>query len=233
MAANKEQVCHGKGPEVAWRRRYCKRMRPALVKRKVTNKKSRSIVDDLPVLQSYHHGLRQFVCSVRRPGHEGPQMDQIQMDPKYGRFKKEKRISGDQIPLPFVVNQKETLEEYGTDVVQVKAPNEALAKRQYTGHVHFAAGRTWRCQPKAMLVCRGKGIRISALEKTSWDPRIHVLFQRCAWVDRPIGIKIAELFVIDEEERMGLQDEFMYSADQLDAQTHNDLRRSCTMPMVL
>ena len=29
--------------------------------------------------QKYHHGLRQFVCSVRRPGPEGPQMDQMQM----------------------------------------------------------------------------------------------------------------------------------------------------------
>ena len=127
-------------------------------------------------------------------------------------------MSGDQVPLPFVVNENVTLTAKGDTIVHIKTPGEALSKRQFTGHVHFA-DRPWRLQPRAVMVCRGLGKRLSESEKLAWDPRILVMFQKCAWVDRPLAKAIAKACVEDEEERMGLADELMYNADRLDAQT--------------
>ena len=144
-----------------WLDNYTKhRVIPPLVKRKVTNVKKHSLEEDLPIIQSYHHGLRKLVQTVRKrerdPNEEGI-CDAQTLDPKYGRFKRHKRMSGDQVPVPFIVNQNQTLEQRGVKRVHIKTPGEALAKRQYTGHVHFA-DRPWRMQPRAVLVCRGKGV---------------------------------------------------------------------------
>ena len=112
-------------------------------------------------------------------------------------------------------------------MIHIKTLGESLSKRQYTGHVHFA-DRPWRMQPRAVLVCRGQGKRLSGFEKLAWDPRILVMFQKCAWVDRPLSLAeaIAKAVVQDEEEKMGLGDELFYSADRLDVQTRMASRAS-------
>ena len=42
-------------------------------------------------------------------------------------------------------------------------------------------------QPILTIIFRGLGLRISAAEKKAWDPRVHVMFQPKAWVDRALG----------------------------------------------
>lgn len=41
---------------------------------------------------------------------------------------------------------------------------------------------------KPLVVFRGKGLRISAMERALWDNRVHVVFQDNAWVDEEIFI---------------------------------------------
>ena len=38
----------------------------------------------------------------------------------------------------------------------------------------------------------------------AWDPRILVMFQKCAWVDRPLAEANAKAVLKDEEEKMGM-----------------------------
>jgi len=195
-----------------WMRKFCKRMQPPLKKRKVTHVKKKTLQEKLPAIQKYHKGLRSLVQSApnpitgKRKREDGSDMTALDIDIKYGRFKKERRISKDQVPLPLVVKQDETLEEEGTEVVHVRTPGEALKKRQFTAELSFAAGRTPAQQPKPGLVCRGTGTRISEAEKAAYHPDVHVYFQRCAWVDRPTGEAIARDLVADEEAAMGLED---------------------------
>lgn len=73
---------------------------------------------------------------------------------KYGRFPKRRRISKDQVPLPFVVNQKVTYEERGKEVIKIKAGSDGLAKRQATMELAFAADRKPEEQPKPGLCIR-------------------------------------------------------------------------------
>ena len=46
-------------------------------------------------------------------------------------------------------------------------------------------------QPKAAIVFRGLGLRISAAERAELDPRVVVVFQKKAWVDRPTALQLA------------------------------------------
>ena len=88
----------------------------------------------------------------------------------------------------------------GTKRVCVKTPSDALTKRMATLHLTIGAKRPKAKQHKPVVVFRGKGLRISAAEKAAYDPRVRVLFQSKAWVDRPIAVKIAEWMVEDEME---------------------------------
>lgn len=58
-------------------------------------------------MQQYHSTLRAIVSSAprKREEYEDGNEEPATMDPKYGRFKKDRRCSQDQVPLPMVVNQ--------------------------------------------------------------------------------------------------------------------------------
>mmetsp|Transcript_15468 Transcript_15468/g.27966 ORF Transcript_15468/g.27966 Transcript_15468/m.27966 type:complete len:290 (+) Transcript_15468:1230-2099(+) len=69
------------------------------------------------------------------------------------------------------------------------------------------------------MVARGKGTRISKAEKLAWNEEIPVHWQKCAWVDRPVMLQIAELFAEKVGERHGGAPVLLY-ADILDAHCH-------------
>ena len=139
-------------------------------------------------------------------------------DSKYGQYLPEQRYNFDQVPLPFVCDiTSKTVDEKGANRVWVRQAGAGLEKRQATVHLTLrAAGK----QPKPIIVFRGKGLRISASEKASWDPRVSVLFQPKAWVDRQIFSQIVELYKEDEAINTGKAN--LFFCDNLDAQIQDD-----------
>lgn len=78
-------------------------------------------------------------------------------------------------------------------------------------------------QPRLVLVFRGKGMRISAAEKAAYDPRVVVLWQQKAWVDRRVLGEITDALIEDEIKHYGndegkLDEEGIWLGDNLDCQ---------------
>ena len=152
-----------------WQRNFCKRMNPPLVPRKVTNKRKRDVVDEeVPIMARYHHGLRLLMQSKPRKHPPADSKEESEIN-KYGRFAKRRRISKDQVPLPFVVNQTTTYDERGKEVIKVKAGSDGLTKRQATMELSFAADRRPEEQPLPGIVFRGKG-KVKNAEKAAYCP---------------------------------------------------------------
>jgi hypothetical protein len=133
----------------------------------------------------------------------------MSLSSSWGRFFPRQRYSGDQVPLPFVNGLNSTYDDVGAKSVEISQPSDGLEKRQATIHLtfrpvlvepFFGAGDKRKnrkpvvprdaIQPRAVLVFRGLGKRISSVEKAAWHPDVDVIFQKKAWVDRPVAQKI-------------------------------------------
>ena len=135
----------------------------------------------LPEIESFHALLRQFLATAN--GRE--------KNPKWGRFPPHTRCNCDQVPLPFVVDMKGTYETKGATTVWVNQNAPGSDKRFCTLHVIFrATGGETLPQPSPVIVFRGQGKKITQVEKNSWDPRVKVMWQEKAWVDRVVSNSI-------------------------------------------
>lgn len=203
-----------------WRRRF--QFRNAISLKKKTNAKSESLEERLPKMQEWHRRLRQAL-KEHRPNTNGQHSD------KYGRFPLHLRFNVDQVGLPGVVDQDSTLDRVGTERVWINTPGSgALEKRQATIQLCFqpVAGVP---QPRAGIVFRGQGLRLSRVERAAWDPRIDVFWQSKAWVDRKVAAEWAERTfkpaVAAAIEAKG-GDLAILFADNLDAQTCDPFKAS-------
>ena len=106
----------------------------------------------------------------------------------FGIFPPERRYNMDQIPMPFIVEHSDTYTEEDDENVHVRGTgSEGLTERQYTVHIFINAGDTpENTHGYVDMICRGKGTRISRIEKDSYNPLIHVHWQNKAWVDREV-----------------------------------------------
>ena len=111
--------------------------------------------------------------------------------PKWGRFKPQNRFNFDQVPLPFAVNLKDTYVKVGSKRVWVAQNTCGMDKRFCSLLLCF---RPAKGQPKPTIIFRGRGKRISAVEKASRDNRVNVMFQEKAWADRPVMLEWAEKY---------------------------------------
>ena len=214
-------------PDVKWiggqsyQRRACRRW--GFVPRKVTNFRSSTTLEKLPLIQVYHKELR-FVVK-NKADIKKPEAASEYYDEKWGRFPPHKRAGGDQVPLEFITGHFDTSwTKKGEQRVEVKTPSDALRKRYCTGHLHFFADRPVEKQPCVALVYRGKGIRISAAEKEAYHPRVRVYWQPKAWVDRPTLAAITTGFLEDEKKAYGDKEPGLWLGDNLDCQTRPEFR---------
>ena len=69
------------------------------------------------------------------------------------------------------------------------------------------------------MICRGKGTRISQIERDAYHQDVNVCWQKKAWVDREVMIEIARRFVEFKQEKHG-DDAVLLFADNLDAHCH-------------
>lgn len=138
-------------------------------------------------------------------------------DAVWGRFPPVARFNMDQIPLPFVVCQDTTFTTEDDSHVHIRSCGaDGLTKRQYTVHLTSNAGEGENGLCYGDLICRGTGKRISRVEKEGWNPEVGVFFQKCAWVDRPTMVKLAERFCEKKEKLLGKRPAVMF-CDNLDA----------------
>ena len=69
----------------------------------------------------------------------------------------------------------------------IKQPgNGSLSKRQAT--LQLCIGPSEGKQPRAAIIFRGQGKRLSKAEKAAWDKRVDVYFQPKAWDDTNFSV---------------------------------------------
>ena len=90
----------------------------------------------------------------------------------------------DQTLLPFVLNDGKTFDKKGVKEVCAQSGQSGLDKRQATVQLTVFADGVDRVRPT--VIFRGKGLRISAKEKQSYDRRVKVMYQEKAWCDQEI-----------------------------------------------
>eukprot|EP00794_Sanderia_malayensis_P014737 gene14737-16272_t len=167
-------------------------------------------------LQRLHKELRRSIKSTRRRRN-------LQPDSKYGRWLPEHRHNVDQVPLPFVIGQERTYENYGSKQVWVSQPSFGFDKRQATLQLCIKASGSQTVKPA--IVFRGKG-KINQQEKLQYDKDIDVYFQPSAWMDEELNLQWVRMTLIpalesDNQEKVLFADNVGF---QLSQQFHDICR---------
>lgn len=175
-----------------WRTNFIKRRSLKYKKRKSGKKHS---ADD---------HLEQFLIFLSRVRFKllSPIQDAIS-DPLWGRFPPANRYNMDQVPLPFVVSQEFTFTLKTDNNVHITCPSEALRKRQWTMHVVVNAGVGEAKAGWVDLISKGKGVRIKKEEVTRYHQDVDMFWQKNAWVDTQVMIKLANKFVSFKKKKHG------------------------------
>ena len=159
----------------------------------------------MPVVSNFHGKLRLLLSTGRNP------------HPKRGRFLPKNCVNIDQIPMPLACQPAVTYEEKGSDRIWIKQNQPGMEKRFCSLQLAFRPGKK---QPKPTIIFRGLGVRISELEKASWDERVHVMFQKKAWADRSFTLDWCDqVWLPDIRENMEPGEVAVLFCDNLDAQT--------------
>ena len=87
----------------------------------------------------------------------------------------------DQTPLPFVLDDGKTYADKGSSEVWCVSGSSGLDKRQCSVQLTIFADGVPRV--RALVVFRGKGLRITRKEQEAWDRRVQLAFQPKAWCD--------------------------------------------------
>ena len=90
----------------------------------------------------------------------------------------------DETPVPFVLNDGKTYDKKGVKEVLAQSGQSGLGKRQAIVQLTVIVDGVDRVRPA--VIFRGKGLRINAKEKQSYDRRIKVMYQEKAWYNEEI-----------------------------------------------
>ena len=152
--------------------------------------------------------------------HPGENLEQC--SDKWGRFPPHLQHSVDQVPLPFVVSMDSTYTMADDTDVHVSGGGTSadLRKRQFTMHIHMNAGEGDKADGHTELMCRGKvleGSRFSLAERSQWNEKAKMWFQKSAWMDRVVMGHSANRFSNHIKERWGNKAKALLTCDNLDA----------------
>ena len=141
---------------------------------------------------------------------------------KWGRFKPHQRLNLDQVPLPFVLDNKTTYEtpKGRNEKCWIACPGSGLDKRQCSLQVCFSPENN---QVRTEIIFRGTGKNISQSEKRKYHKSVDVFWQNKAWADTPVScewVKKTLKSAIPEGE------EFLLVCDNLVAQTSIEFKES-------
>ena len=106
-------------------------------------------------------------------------------DKKWGRYLALQRFNVDQSPLPFDRDTLKSYEHKGKRSEENRNKNVGTSQPK-TGESKcfctlIVCFRPIEEPPKLEIISRGKGKRLSAIEKPSWDKDVDVHFQKGAW----------------------------------------------------
>ena len=185
-------------PSFRWMRKWAKAH--LLSKRRRSNSKNKSVEERLPAIQRFRSKFRKLLIQpVRRRGAVFPEDRPLEMAAprpagetrleKYGQFLLSERFNVDQVPLPFVNGQSDTLEKTGEKRVAIAQPFAGLKKRQCTMQVIFGPGSRLM---RISVIFRGTGKRISPVEKAAYHKNVDVFFHENAWADHKFCMEWAQ-----------------------------------------
>ena len=130
-------------------------------------------------MEKWHSTLRERVIRTNA--------GELDYDRNWGRYLSLQRFSVDQSPLPFARDATKAYEkidkrskENRNKKVWTSQPNTGDSEGFCTLNVCFSPTGE---QPKLVIIFRGKGKRLSAVEKASWDKDVDVYFPKKAWAD--------------------------------------------------
>jgi hypothetical protein len=188
--------------------------RAQLSHRSKTNMRSESISDRLPRIRIFHSRLRHELNQKRL-------ITTNQHDSLWGQYPPKFRYNVDQIPLPFINDQKTTWARRGDKTVWIRqAGSGAFSKRQAT--IQLCCSPVDGPQPRVALIFRGKGVRISIEERAAYHPDVDVYFQPKAWADTAFYDQW-----IEQTLKPALKDiggEVLLLCDNLSCQTSSEFR---------
>lgn len=168
-----------------WVTGFKKRYRIASLCR--TNKKDRPISERIEDIKKFHRWLLLDL-----------QQSNPQICPIYGRFPADHMFHMDQIPLPFALDCKRSLNAKGDPVFILMPRGSGLDKRQATIQLTIRAEgpQIVRCA----IIFRGYGKRISAEERQLYadlSGLLVVYFQPKAWADEAVMLPWLTQFAVD------------------------------------
>lgn len=183
--------------------------------RRRTNKKHVSIGERV-------HKCKRWHSRFRRRLKGGPRN---KLDPKWGRWLPQNRISVDQVPCNLCEGGAQTYADLGEKRVWIVGSKADSGKRfctlQVAARCANGSATEPRCgQPKLTVVFRGQGKRISAEEKAAWHPEVKVRFQEKAWFNDELCEAYAKEEVKEITAAARIQgDESVLILDNLSGQT--------------
>ena len=181
--------------------------------RKKTNKKSKSLLERKPKIDSF---LQYAIYGINsRKNGTGDN------DPKYGIFSRLKRYHMDQVPLMFDQFTR-TYEITGTKHVWIKNPKVDMSKRLCTLQLCFCAQNDknvvkpsliFRCKPQDST-CKIPKAAVIKKELSKYHPDVVVYFQCKAWADQDVSLQWLKDFRLYTNE----QGEVLLGLDNLGTQ---------------
>ena len=120
------------------------------------------------------------------------------------------------MPLPFVCGQDSTYETKGTDQVWISQPDSGFEKQQATLQLRIHAEGEQTIKPS--IIFRGQG-KVQLLEKSMYDERVDVYFQKAGWIDEEVNMKWVSNTLIpgmekSEEEKIMFADNASFQCAQ-------------------
>ena len=151
-----------------------------------TNKNTIPIREREPLIKQFHRDLFALqLCPPLRCA-------------KYGRHPACCRFHMDQIPLPFVLRSKRTLNEKGQPVFILQPHGSGLDKRKASIILCICADT--KQLVKIAIILRGQGVQLSVEEKAAYArlaPFIEIYFQPNAWADESVMLLWLDQFIRD------------------------------------
>jgi hypothetical protein len=158
-----------------WLCKFLSRHRISYRKRK--NQKSVALTERLAGTRQWHAGLKALVQDV-----DARRLDPTKpVDPVQGRFLYANRFNFDEVPLAFIPGQTHTYADKGSKTVTIRSPGSGALTKRLGTLVVLVAGDGAILRPT--VIFRGKGVRITNVERQSWHPDVTVLWQAKAWMD--------------------------------------------------
>jgi hypothetical protein len=163
---------HKKKMSDGWASGFCRRYQ--ITKQARNNKKQEGLEKRLPRIRDFHRWL---IYGVQR--------SDPQRCPKYGRFPARRMFHMDQIPIPFSISSKYTLNMKGQRCWIAEPGDSGLDKRQMTLQLTIRAEGPQIVMPEDIL--RGGGdVDQAELDYYASLTNIRVRWQNKAWADERV-----------------------------------------------